>query len=165
MNKTKNQSCDCSKWWKRCNHMYIFYIFLCYYGSQNCFIICTHKLQLSACYLSNANKCVCFFFFFFLWIEVKMCAEPSPSCIVNLFSHFCFLLSHHQRQHLDRQAFGTLSFFCVCHLSLSGWSLHPFVTWGWTHQWGASQWVRWSSFTPSTFYSTSVTHLLTKCVA
>lgn len=51
--------------------------------------------------------------------------------------------------------------FRICNLSQSGWFLHPSVTWGWMPQWGASQWVRWSSFTPSSSTTPqSLTHSL-----
>lgn len=44
---------------------------------------------------------------------------------------------------------------------LSGWSFHPSVSWGWTHQWGASQWVPLVFHRSIFFHNTSVSHSLT----
>lgn len=59
-----------------------------------------------------------------------------------------------------------LFFFFLQISSLTGWPLHPSVTWGWTHQWGASQWVRVvSPSRPSSASTTPLGHALTECVA
>lgn len=47
--------------------------------------------------------------------------------------------------------------------SLTGWPLHPSVTWGWTHQWGASQWV--PLLPPILFLHNTFGPALTECVA